>query len=475
MSLPELEIAPLVPDVYSAWRPLVVEGFRFFIEQLPRRRRELFASHFKKGDAVSCVLRVMHECPTMHKLGQVLARNRALDAELRRGLQQLESLEPRTPWNAIAPVIKRELRPFIDPYAITVEPTPLAEASVAVVVPVTFCDPDTPGQRLEGVLKVLKPGVTDRLTEELDILSRLADYLDNEAARLGLPAISYRETFDTVRQLLENEVRFDLERSNLVAAAERFAGDDHVIVPKVLPFSSASITAMSRVHGVKITEYSGSASERLARTLIERLIAGPILDRSDLAIFHADPHAGNLFITPEGKLALLDWSLKGALSQTVRGSLIRIIIAAGLMDAGTVAGELSLLSSRPIDDELMRRTVNRWIRSAPLIPGPGWLMAMMDDVASLGAVFPADLLLFRKSLHIVQDVVADLCPGLSLDAVLVSSMVTALTSEWPERSTSPPSSRAFGTHLSNLDLMQTAFSMPMAAMRRWSAMMGFPI
>lgn len=475
MKLPEIDIAPLVPDVYSTWRPLVIEGFRFFIEQLPANRRDALVSRFEKDDAVSCVLRVMHECPTMHKLGQVLARNRALDPALRRGLQQLESLEPRTPWNEIAPVIGRELGPLIDQYAITVEPSPLAEASVAVVVPITYCDPDAPGRRIDGVLKILKPGVADRLTEELDILSRLADYLDRETARLGLPALAYRETFDTVRQLLENEVRFDLERANLVAAADRFAGDDRVIVPTLLPFPSDSIIAMSRVYGVKVTEYSGSASERLARILIERLIAGPILDRRDRAIFHADPHAGNLFVSPEGRLAILDWSLTGVLSQTVRGGLIRTVIAAGLMDAAAVAVELVALNSRPIGDELLRSVVNRWIRSAPLIPGPAWLMGLMDDLASQGAVFPANLLLFRKSLYIVTDVVADLSPGVSLDAVLVSSMIAALASEWPERSKSLPSSRAFGTHLSNLDLMNTAFSMPLAAMRRWSAMMGFPI
>ncbi len=475
MTLPEIDIAPLVPDVYSAWRPLVVEGFRFFIEQLPADRRDGLVSQFANVEAVSCVLRVMHECPTMHKLGQVLARNRALDPALRRGLQQLESLEPRTPWNAIAPMIERELGPFVERYAITVEPTPLAEASVAVVVPVSYCDSDAPGQTLEGVLKILKPGVADRLFEELDILSRLADHLDREAARLGLPALAYRETFDTVRQLLENEVRFDMERANLAAAADRFAGDDRVIVPRLLAFSNASITAMSRVHGVKVTEYSGSASERLARTLIERLIAGPILDRSDRAIFHADPHAGNLFVTPEGRLAILDWSLTGLLSQTVRGGLIRIVIAAGLMDADAVAIELAALNSRPVGNEMVRGTVSRWIRSAPFIPGPAWLMRLMDDLASQGAVFPADLLLFRKSIHIVTDVVADLCPSVLLDAVLVSSMITTLVSEWPERSKSAPSSRAFGTHLSNLDLMNTAFSMPIAAMRRWSAMMGFPI
>ena len=54
---------------------------------------------------------------------------------------------------------------------------------------------------------------------------------------------------------------------------------------------------------------------RLGELIVEALIAGPIWSPAPRATFHADPHAGNLFVTPERRLAILDWSLTGTLGE----------------------------------------------------------------------------------------------------------------------------------------------------------------
>ena len=82
-----------------------------------------------------------------------------------------------------------------------IESRALAEASVAVVIPFTFEDPHV-GHPVNGVLKVLKPQIEERLEEELDIWADLADFIDERCMHDGLPPVRCGEVFATVRALL---------------------------------------------------------------------------------------------------------------------------------------------------------------------------------------------------------------------------------------------------------------------------------
>src|SRR5206468_2381143 len=101
----------------------------------------------------------------------------------------------------------------------------LAEGSVAVVMPFLWkgcCD---------GVFKLLKPGIEDRLAEDLAIWPMLGEFLDEDCARYHLPTLDYRETFQTVRDLLVHEVRLDEEQRHLTSAAKEYKGMVAVEIP----------------------------------------------------------------------------------------------------------------------------------------------------------------------------------------------------------------------------------------------------
>ena len=92
----------------------------------------------------------------------------------------------------------------------------------------------------------------------------------------------------------------------------------------------------------------------------------------------------------------------------------------------------------------------------------------MDEAATEARVrFDPDLLMFRKALHTLEGVVADVSAASSADAVLTSAFVTRLAAESGRRAIAPPFSRAFGTHLSNADLARLWLSVPLAASRYW--------
>jgi len=108
-----LNLDSLIPECYAQYRPLVADALRLFLAQLsPARRAALLRTQAAMPPGTPDEARafaVMRACPTLHKLGQILARHRALDPAFRAELRRLESLPPSATLAAIRPVIEREL------------------------------------------------------------------------------------------------------------------------------------------------------------------------------------------------------------------------------------------------------------------------------------------------------------------------------------------------------------------------------
>src|SRR5437868_6275937 len=92
----QIASAELLPSPYEKYRPLLADGFCFFLGRLPAARLEaIFAEQQRMAFSTCAVERVaalLHHVPTLHKLGQVVARDHRLSAAFRNQLQQLESL-----------------------------------------------------------------------------------------------------------------------------------------------------------------------------------------------------------------------------------------------------------------------------------------------------------------------------------------------------------------------------------------------
>jgi len=469
----ELRIAQLVPEAHAAYRPLLMDGLLFFLERLsPPRLAQILAEQLKLPRAASPARRLvtlLRECPTLHKLGQVMARDRRLAPELRANLQWLESLEPTTPMGAINAVIERELGAVA---GLEIAATALAEASVAVVVPVIWrCFAGSAPQA--GVLKVLRPGVEEQMHEELEIWASLGVFLEERCADHGLPALDYRNTLDSVRKLLANEIRLDREQAHLARAAAFHADSPAVLIPGLLPFCTARITAMDRVEGRKVTDPGLSAGERrrLARTLIEAMIAKPFWSQApDAAVFHADPHAGNLLVTRDGRLAILDWALVTPLGKAQRIAVVQAVACAATQDEAGLSRALAALG-HPSDPATWRAAVAAGLRQVRqgTFPGMDWLMALLDRLGTAGAMqFAENLTLFRKALLTLSGVIGDVSGQPSIDEVLVMTGLAQFGREWPARPFAPFASRAFGTHWSNADGFGLWAGWPLTVARYWA-------
>lgn len=456
-----VDITPLVPEIYAEYRPLVADAAAFFLQHLSASRlTAILAEQQTLPSDASIAQRLtalMFHCPTLHKLGQVVARNRNLDQELRSRLQALESMPVTTCEDSIKRAIASELKD-VPKNTIQIGSAALAEASVAVVMPFTLSSAQSLGPS-DGVLKVLKPGIEESLQEELTIWSDLGQFIDDRCEYYKIPPLNYAATLETIRELLANEIQLDREQSHLAQAAEFYAGADKIQIPTLYPFCTPRITAMERVFGIKVTDtekLSQRQRRELANTVIEALIARPVWTPHETALFHADPHAGNLIFTDDERLAILDWSLTGRLTKMERIHVMQLMLGALTLDAKRIAREIEALALKPTNGSALRSVVDKALAKlyAGELPGFRWAQQLLDDASLLaGVYFSSGLLLYRKSVLTIEGVVTDISSQSSIGRVLPATAARQFLRELKTRPLAMPVSRHFGTHLSNLDLL----------------------
>lgn len=471
-----LGLEALLPETLAAWRPLLAEGMALFLDRLPEARLgAIVAEQFAlsaNAPAAERITALLAHCPTLHKLGQVVARQPGLDAELRRHLQALESLPASTDIDALLAHVRAELG---HDSGLRLADRALAEGSVAVVLPFSWRQD---GRSHEGVLKALKPGVAQRLAEELAILPALGDFLARRGAELDLPDIDYRSHLDTAGRLLTQEIRLEHEQANMRAASSLLADDADVFVPALLPWCTPALTAMERIDGAKLSDAALPAHEarRLGRALVAGLLARPFWSRTDTVPFHGDLHGGNLLLAADGRIAVIDWSLTARLTKAEREALVEIALAALALDTRRITAGLASLGLQGTADAAIAATVEHALDSLvqsgrPL--GFDWLVGLLDALALQGASgFGAQLAVFRKSWLSLAGVLADLGSVGDADRPLIGLGLQRFAAEWPARLLAPADSRAFSTHVSTADLMRAAADTWPAGLRYWARLLG---
>jgi ubiquinone biosynthesis protein len=470
----ERALALLLPAQYAHFARPVKESLAVFLAGLPDAyQTEIFEQQAALGPTATVserLGRLAQSCPVLHKLGQILARDQRLAPELRTQLQKLESLPPSVPLETIEQILAQELRP-LEGRGIVLCPPAIAEASVAVVIPFQRLGDAT----CQGVFKILKPGIEERLELELELLARVGTHLDERCEELKIPKLDYRDSFEQVRSKLAWEVRLDEEQRHLVKAKEFYAGQSDVLIPALLDFCTPRITAMERVLGTKATDHPLHLAEdkrSLANLVTRALISQPIFAAQSKSLFHCDPHAGNLMLSDDGRLAILDWSLVGWLDEVQRVAISQIMLAAGTLDRGKIIRILIQLSERGrVDLPALGTVVDNWLRRCRWgqFPGMAWFVGLLDEAVQLGNLrVTADLMLFRKSLLTLNGVVAELgVDGFDIDSVLFIDFMRHFGMEWPTRCFRMPFSRECATRISNWDLADMLFAAPKTAARFW--------
>ncbi len=431
-------LAVLVPAASANWRALVQDSMQFVVKHLSTERLapklveqlELPPHTAPERRLLLLISRV----PGLQKLGQVLARNRALQPRLRVALTHLENgIRDMKPAD-VRRIVLTELSPALSSYDVRVSTPLLSEATVSAVLPFTWRNPEN-GRRERGVFKVLKPHIPAFYSEDMDLLQGLAEFLKHNHSKYGVGARGLADTFSDVRRLLQHEVDFRGEQRRLEEARSAYRGISGIRVPVVIPpLCTATITAMSEEHGVKITtaarRMNKSQRRALAEQLVKALIAIPLFAADHDTVVHADPHAGNLLYDRRtGEIVLLDWALVARLTLEQRRHLTLMFLMVLLRDASGVFDEIIALSRQrsmsAAKRQAVRRTIDDFIDGLPLwrMPDSMDAMSLLQRLAFQVVRLPAPLILLRKVMFTLEGIVEDIVGAeLAMDTILLRSL-----------------------------------------------------
>jgi len=414
----------LVPEAYVKWREPVRDAMMFVVARLsPARLAPKLLEQLELPETTSAearLLRLIAKVPGLQKLGQVIARNRHLRPALRNALARLENGIRDVKPEEIRAIIQQDLGPRLGAFEVDIAPVILSEASVSAVVRFTWRDP-VQGRRERGVFKVLKPHIPEYFAEDMDYLQGLAQYFSDRRRNYGFPAHLLPDTFKKVRRLLHYEVNFVREQKTLVEAWNLYRNIPQVRVPRLIePLCTPRITALTEERGTKVTDAAArlpaARRREVAEQLIEALVAVPLLSAEENAIFHGDPHAGNLLYNNRtGDLIILDWALRERLSRDQRRHLALLFLMVALRDPVGSCNEILALAQQHIGSASPRKptigkVVARFLDELPITHLPSGVDAMrlVERIAFKGVKFPGSLIMLSKVMLTLDGVLADI-------------------------------------------------------------------
>jgi ubiquinone biosynthesis protein len=285
------------------------------------------------------VRRIFEELgPTFMKLGQVLGtRADILPVEYCLELEKLQDSVPSLPFKEIEKDLDSEFGKPWNAIFESIEPEATASASIAQVHNARLKSGE------DVVIKIIKPGVPETVTSDLEILEYIAGLVDKY----------FHETFftdpsDIVKQLkksISRELDLRKEAENIRSFRKALSRETSVGIPKVHTlYTTRKILVMERMHGFKITDMASFKrlhwdTERIARNFARTMFRQIFVHRS----FHADPHPGNILIPAENRVSFLDFGLTGRISEETKHALVRVMRSLFLRDIPAIAQHLRRL------------------------------------------------------------------------------------------------------------------------------------
>jgi len=356
--------------------------------------------------------------PTYIKLGQILSSGEGLfPPELVGEFRLLRDRVPPETFDTVRAVVEEDLGATLEEVFSSFEREALAAASIAQVHAATL----RTGESV--VVKVQRPSVARNVTEDLAAMSWIAPHLIGRipvASLANPPAL-----VELFAETIVEELDFRLEADNMLDVARVFAATDQrrVIVPRPHPqLVTRRVLVMERLSGFSFDDVEGMRAAGIDTTEVVRALMISFLEGATLfGVFHGDLHGGNLFVLPDGKVALLDYGITGRLDQPRRLAFLRMLMGGTINDPKMQLSALRDLGALPADTDLDAVIVDLGIDKPvrdPTTMSPDELLGEIRDITkkllAYGAKFPKVLMLYVKDLLFIDGALATLAPDLDL-------------------------------------------------------------
>ena len=357
--------------------------------------------------------------PTFVKLGQVLStRPDLLPPAYIAELARLQDTVPPSPWEPVRAQLEAELGAPVEEVFATLDPEPIAAASLAQVHAATLPDGS------EVVVKVQRPDIEATINVDLDILADAARLLQTRTP-LGelydLPGI-----VEEFAATLRAELDFYREGHNADRFRANFADEPYLYIPKVYwEYTTRRVLVMERIRGIKIDDIAALDAAGYDRYRIglhaARMVIKEVLEDG---FFHADPHPGNFFVMPGEVIGAMDFGMVGYLSRRTRTDLVRLYVAAIQLDEEAVVDQLVRMGvvGGAVDRIGLQHDIGRLLRRYAGLP----LKAIRARDVLEEAIpiafrhhlrLPSELWLLGKTLAMMEGVGLKLAPDFDMFAV----------------------------------------------------------
>ncbi len=367
--------------------------------------------------------------PTFIKLGQLLStRPDFLPQPYLDALARLQdNVEPFS-FDEVQRIIEEELNVRMSKAFSEFSDVPAAAASLGQVHHAALRD----GHAV--AVKIQRPNIVEQVRVDLEALQEVAHFLDRHSdagRRYNVTGI-----VDEFREVLIAELDYRREAANLRLIGRHLAEFESIVVPSPIDgYTTGRVLTMDYVAGTKVTSLSPLTrldidAGALAETLIRAYLKQIVID----GVFHADPHPGNVLLTADGRIALLDLGMIGRISPTMQERLLKLLLAITTA-RGDEAADITVAIGDKLeefDEAAFKRDITVMVGRygheslAHLQVGRVFLQ-LQQACAKHGLRAPAELTMLGKTLLNLDQIARALDPDMDVNATIRNNAAQLMT------------------------------------------------
>ncbi|HEY7786577.1 MAG TPA: AarF/UbiB family protein [Pyrinomonadaceae bacterium] len=358
--------------------------------------------------------------PTFIKLGQLLStRADLLPPPYLEALSRLQDQIEPIPFKQVEQIVSAEIGVRISKAFTDFERVPLAAASLAQVHRAELRD---------GTLvavKVQRPDIRDQIVEDLEVLTEVAHFLDTHS-ELGR-RYEFQNMLVDLRRSVLRELDFQQEANNLTAIGDNLFEFEHIVIPEPVPdFTTSRVLTMTYIEGKKITSLSPLRLLEIdGLTLADELFRAYLKQILVDGLYHADPHPGNVLLTGDDEIALIDLGMVGRVHPGFQERLLRLLLSIS-EGRGEEAAEASIKMGEPKPNfnhaEFVRRVAELVAENATATLGRINAGQVALEITRISADcwfrLPSEFTMIAKALLNLDRIVFTLDPNFDPNAVI---------------------------------------------------------
>ncbi|ADL12254.1 ABC1 kinase family protein [Acetohalobium arabaticum] len=402
---------------------LIKNGFGYLLDSLDlyqflplTRRLKLDNEESEELSRAERLRLVLEELgPTFIKLGQLLStRQDLIPQEYIKELTKLQDDVPPFSFELVLQQVEEELNQPVDDLFANIEKEPLAAASIGQVHKAVLKN----GQQV--VIKVQRPEIRDIIETDLDIIFNLAEILDKRV--IGDDFLDPVEIASEFNRIIKKELDYQIEGRNTEKFNRNFADEEEIKVPKIYwELSTKKLLVSEYIEGTKLSRIKSEDIDcdykKIAQIGANSFMKQVLVD----GFFHGDPHPGNVLITPEEKVAFIDFGIVGRIDKDTMEEIADLFLAVINRNIDKMVDKLLKLGmlTQKINRRALKRDMGELLDEyygADLkeIDISRIINQMLNLAFKYRVQLPTDFILLGKALMTVEGIGRDLDPDFNV-------------------------------------------------------------